>query len=301
MSQQGLQTIPSGGALAAAEWAMMKEQADMLVKTGFLPPSIKNADQAVAIILTGRELNIPAMAALNNINVIQGKPTISPQLMLALINRSRQLESLEVVTGAEGAIVTMKRRGRAPYVAKFGPEEAKAMGLDSKDNYKKQAGTMYQWRAVAMAARTVFPDVILGLYTPEEMGAPVAVGDTGEMVVEGLPTARAVEHEFVEGEIIEAEADNTPEALKARVLNLCSAMNDAGYQPKWTDSKLKLYLKEWYQAEGLDALSQRDLTKVVSDFEKKLASRRAGDDADRGPSSSRAESAIGRAASAEQS
>ncbi|MFD1732659.1 hypothetical protein ACFSC4_18815 [Deinococcus malanensis] len=54
------------------------------------------------------------MAALNGITVIQGKPTVSPQLMLSLINRSGQLENLELETGTQGATVTMKRRGRSP-------------------------------------------------------------------------------------------------------------------------------------------------------------------------------------------
>jgi hypothetical protein len=298
---QGLQTIPAGQTLAVSEWEAMKEQAGMLVKTGFLPPSIKTAEQAVAIIMTGRELNIPPMAALNNINVIQGKPTISPQLMLALINRSRQLENLEVVTGAEGAIVTMKRRGRAPYVARFGPEEAKKMGLAGKDNYSKQAGTMYQWRAVAMAARTVFPDDILGLFTPEEMGATTSVSDTAEMIVEDLPVARAVEHNFVEGELVEADdAEDHPVTLKARVHELCGLLNKAGYQPKWSDVTLKAFVKEWYMAESLDAMSVRDLKKLVADFEKKLAALQSEDDAERSLAGSRAKSAVSRAAEAQE-
>jgi len=49
--QQSLQTVNN------SDWAVMREQADTLVKTGFLPAAIKNAEQAVAIILTGRELD----------------------------------------------------------------------------------------------------------------------------------------------------------------------------------------------------------------------------------------------------
>jgi hypothetical protein len=296
----GLQTIPSGQALAASEWDAIKEQAAMLVKTGFLPPTIKNPEQALAIIMTGRELNIPPMAALNNINVIQGKPTISPQLMLALINRSGQRDNLEIVTGAEGAIVTMKRRGRSPYVARFGPAEAKAMGLAGKDNYNKQAGTMYQWRAVAMAARTVFPDVILGLYTPDEMGAQVSFGETAEQVVEELPVARAVDHEFVEGEIVEASTDpDNPVVLKARVIELCGLMNKAGHQPPWKDTTLALFIKEWYQARSLDEMPVRDLKKLVGDFEKKLAALQSEGAAERSLAGSRAKGAIDRAGAQE--
>src|SRR4030095_13742063 len=78
------------------DWAVIRQQAEVLVKTGFLPQSIKTPEQAMAIILTGREWGIGAMAALNTINVIQGKPTISPQLMLGLINRSGELEDIKI-------------------------------------------------------------------------------------------------------------------------------------------------------------------------------------------------------------
>ena len=163
------------------EWAIMREQASMLVTTGFLPQAIKTPEQAVAIILTGRELGIGTMAALNNIAVIQGKPTVSPQLMLALISRTNQVEDISIQAGADGATCTIKRRGRSAYTARFGPKEAQSMGLSGKDNYKKQPATMYKWRAVAEAVRFTFSDVTLGLYTPEEMGAQTDV-ETGEII-----------------------------------------------------------------------------------------------------------------------
>lgn len=153
------------------EFEIMLKQSQMLVKTGFLPSSIKSPEQALAIILTGRELGIPAMAALNTINVIQQKPTISPQLMLALIERSGKLEDIQINSSKDSASCTMKRRGRSPHTEIFGQAEAMKLRLLDKDNYKKQASTMFKWRAVAACARVVFADVILGFYTPDEMGA----------------------------------------------------------------------------------------------------------------------------------
>ena len=168
------------------EWRMYLEQSQMLVKTGFLPQSIKTPEQAIAIILQGRELGIPTMTALQTINVIQGKITVSPQLMLALINRSGLSESFQITNESNGAKCTMKRRGNPAHTEIFGDKEAQAMGLSGKDNYKKQPATMFRWRAVAACARLVFPDVVLGLYTPDEMGA--TVNDQGEFI----PTANDV-------------------------------------------------------------------------------------------------------------
>lgn len=164
-----------------SEWQVLQQQAAALVASGFLPQSINNPQKAVAIMMLGRELGIPPWAALSTINVIQGKPTVSPQLMLALINRSGQLADMECLSSADECTVTMVRRGRVPHTETFTMKDATALQLTGKDNYKKQPATMLKWRAVAACARVVFPDVILGLYTPEEMGAEVRVDNEGNM------------------------------------------------------------------------------------------------------------------------
>jgi hypothetical protein len=170
----------------------MTQMARALHASGFLPNSINTPEKAVAIILAGRELNIGAWQALQTINVIQGKPTVSPQLMLALINSSGQLEDMKVDGDAKGCTVMMKRRGRQPHTETFSYADATALGLTGKDNYKKQPAVMLRWRAVAACARIVFPDVILGLYTPDEMGANVNVTEDGGMEVVNVETGEIV-------------------------------------------------------------------------------------------------------------
>jgi hypothetical protein len=199
-----------------SEFQIMLKQSEMLVKTGFLPRDVNTPEKAMAIILTGRELGIGTMAALNNINVIQQKPTISPQLMLALIERSGQLENLIIKNNQspdntiQHVSCTMKRKGRTEHTEIFGSAEANRLGLLGKDNYKKQPATMFKWRAVAACARVVFPDVILGLYTPDEMGADVDVTDTEEIVAappeeKRNPIVVQMPQKPVEPETIQAE------------------------------------------------------------------------------------------------
>lgn len=176
------------------DWQLMRQQADVLKASGFLPQAIKSAEAAMAIILIGRELNIPMMTALNNINVIQGKITVPPQLMMAMINRTGELEDLKVSDDGGAASCLMKRKGRAAHTESFSMADAQKMQLDQKDNWRKQPRTMRKWRAIAACARVVFPDVITGLYTPEEMGAHV--NDDGEIdlamaeVIEEKPKAK---------------------------------------------------------------------------------------------------------------
>jgi hypothetical protein len=164
--------------------------ASILVKSSMLPQSIKTPEAAVAIILKGKELGIGPMAAFAGITVIQGKPVVSPQLMLSLINRDGVLTDIKIEDDGETCRVTMKRQGRSSHTASFSMADAQAMQLAGKDNWRKMPAIMRQWRAVAACARVVCPDVIDGMYTPEEMGASVdedgAIID-GEIIAEAVP------------------------------------------------------------------------------------------------------------------
>lgn len=167
------------------EWAVMREQADMLIKSQFLPSSVNTPEKAVAIMLKGRELGVPPMAALSGINVIQGKPTVSPQLMLSLINRTHELQRFQIVESTDKVCrVVIQRRGQPAHEETFTIQDAAALGLAGKDNYKRQPKVMLRWRCVAAAARLIFPDVLDGVYLPEELGAEVRVTEEGETYVE---------------------------------------------------------------------------------------------------------------------
>jgi hypothetical protein len=139
---------------------------------------------AFMAMLKGMEVGLEPMAAMNVINIIQGNPTLSPQGMLALIHASGELEDIEIYSEPLGARCTMRRKGKSPHSVDFSIQDAKAMGLDEKDNWKKQPAVMLQWRAVAACARVVFPDVIQGMYTPEEMAPNTIIDSEGNVIGE---------------------------------------------------------------------------------------------------------------------
>jgi hypothetical protein len=150
-------------------WKLMMEQGTELIKSGFLPSSIKTPAQAIAVILTGRELGIGMMESFRGIDIIEGKPAIKPQLMLSLIYNSGVLSAIDIDSKDDRCIVSMSRKGLTPVTVSFGIPEATKLNLMWKDNYKKQAKNMFRWRAIAACARIVCPDVIGGLYMPEEL------------------------------------------------------------------------------------------------------------------------------------
>lgn len=189
-------TQDNSNAIVPGDWALMQQQASTLVASGFLPKAIDTPQKAIAIIMLGRELGIAPWAALTGINVIQGKPAASPQLMLALIYRSGQLEDMRIEDDGQTCTVHMKRKGRALHTESFSMDDAKRMmtteyvngnkrtiPLADKYNWQQMPTVMRKWRAVAACARIVFADVILGMYTFDELGVDVDADDQGNMTV----------------------------------------------------------------------------------------------------------------------
>ena len=168
--------------IAPQEWPMVREQAEMLVKTGFLPQTIKTPEQAVAIMMKGRELGVPPMYALSNIAVISGKPACTAELMLALLYRDHGDAALQVVeTSATRCVAAYKRRGwKEAQTFAFTIEDAKTAGLQG-GNWAKYPAAMLRARCISAIARMAFPDSIGGMYTAEELGARVD-GETGEIL-----------------------------------------------------------------------------------------------------------------------
>lgn len=166
----------------AQEFATMKELGNMAIKSGFLPTSIKTPEQAVIIMLKGRELGIPPMQAFSSIAVVNGKPTMSAELMLskifqaipgAVVNYTRN-DNVECVISA-------KRPGGKFTTFSFSMEDAKRANLAGKGPWVTYPAAMLRARAISAMARALFPDALSGVvYTPEEMGA--IVNDDGEVV-----------------------------------------------------------------------------------------------------------------------
>lgn len=153
----------------------MIKAADMLSRSGLVPDSLKGKpDSVFAVLCYGAEMGLPPMTALTTIHVINGRPTLSAQLMLAMVYKrcpGAQIR-FELDQQALKAKCLAARPGQpqeAFYIAEWDMARASLMGLTTRDQYRKQALTMLKWRAVAEAVRAVFPEIVLGLYATEEL------------------------------------------------------------------------------------------------------------------------------------
>jgi hypothetical protein len=171
-------------------WQTMLSMAEQLVQSGLLPPHVKTPAAAVTIIQKGRELGLPPMVALSRISLINGKPVVDTEVLLAVIQRDHGDNAVQVLeTDDQHALVAYKRRGWREYrTHTFTLAEAKRAQLTDKATWRQYPATMLRWRCISALARLGFADSISGVYSAEELGAEVEVDENEEVRIVHPPT-----------------------------------------------------------------------------------------------------------------
>jgi hypothetical protein len=148
--------------------------------------AFRRPEAAAVILLTGRELGLSPMASLRGIYEVSGRPVLAADLMVAIVRRSGLCASWRVVasTTTECTIETRREGEPEPERCTWTLEDARRAGCGG-GTWQKFPRQMLSHRCAAELARRVYPDVLLGLYTPEEMGAGVTA--------DGVPAATVVE------------------------------------------------------------------------------------------------------------
>ena len=151
------------------------EFSKMLADSTMVPRAYQGKAMDVLVCVQwGAEIGLAPMQALQNIAVINGKPSVYGDAAMALVQASPVCEDVEEYFEAEGtpnpvAVCVAQRKGRKPVIAKFSVEDAKRAGLWGKQGpWQAYPKRMMQMRARGFALRDAFPDVLKGLITAEE-------------------------------------------------------------------------------------------------------------------------------------
>lgn len=160
--------------------------AQAIVSAGrLLPRGVDNPGAVLLMFEAADMLGLHPMAGLTGIHIIEGKPSISANLMAALVRKAGH--QLRVWIEGEGdqmkAVATIVRQDDADFTfrAEFSHKDAQTAGLLGKDVWKKYERGMLKSRAISEVAREGANDALLGaVYTPEELGGEV--DDQGELV-----------------------------------------------------------------------------------------------------------------------
>lgn len=146
--------------------------ATSLIKSGLMPKALNTPEAVVTAIVMGRELGLTAMQSVRSIHVIEGKPSMSSALIVGLVKKAtdvcayfRLVESTDEVATYE----TLRKGDPEPTKMSFTLAHAKAAGVTGKDNWRRYPAAMLRARCETALARAVYPDLVMGLYDPDEV------------------------------------------------------------------------------------------------------------------------------------
>ena len=180
--------------------------AESIADTDFVPQAFRRKPHAIlACLAYGSELGMGPMQALSTINVIQGKPSLSPEGMRALVLSAGHRIWPESTTNAAVTMCGQRRGDEAVVKVTWTMDDAKKAGLAGGANWSKYPRAMLLARATSELCRTLFPDVIAGIsYVPEEIESFTSDD------VSRLPSPPA-NVDTDTGEIVDAEIVDEPE------------------------------------------------------------------------------------------
>ncbi len=151
------------------------EFAGTLAKSNLIPKNFVGRPNDVFVaMLWSHTLGIPVVQGLQYIAVINGKPSMYGDGLLAVVMNSGLLEDFKEEYRGEGeqltAFCTAKRKGiTSPTVATFSVAEARRAGLLGKPGpWQQYTKRMLKMRARAFALRDALPDVLAGMAVAEE-------------------------------------------------------------------------------------------------------------------------------------
>ena len=235
----------------------LQRTAKMLAASGYFDTT--KGDMTIAIaqlatkILAGRELGYGPFASVQGIHVIQGKPTISANLMAAAVkNHPRYDYRVKVMTDKEVTVEFFEDK-QSLGMSTFTAQDATNAGLTGKQIWKNFPRNMLFARAMSNGVRFYCPDVFSGsaVYVPEELGGET---DSNGIVVVDSSTGEIVE----QAPAAQTNGDGNHAATVEAEPNFYQPANETVTEPATTNGDLR----KRFHAEGTQTFSPQKWDEV---------------------------------------
>lgn len=185
----------SNSLITAEEGNMLFKMASTIAATEFVPSDMRGrVPEVYAALLFGREVGLSPMASVQNVAVINGKPSLWGDAALAIVQTHPSYEwhqesTFEEIADTGVAVFRVKRAGNPePFVSKFSVDDAKRAHLwGRKGPWSSYPFRMLQMRARGFGLRNAFADAMRGLVTAEEAGDAVQVAAPAPVAPVAIP------------------------------------------------------------------------------------------------------------------
>ena len=160
---------------AIDEFELDQRRAKAYSESGYWPDTASVA-KALVKIEAGRSLGLPALVAMSEVHVIEGKPTLGAGALASLVRTSGRYDYRVAELTAERCRIEFYDRGEHVGDSTFVLEDARTAGLLGRGPWKQYPRNMLFARAISNGVAWYCPDVVSGrVYTPDEIdaGAPL--------------------------------------------------------------------------------------------------------------------------------
>jgi hypothetical protein len=166
-----IQTRSNGFDLQPRDMGEAMRLATMIANSQLAPKSFmgKPEDTLVAMMM-GNELGLNPLQSIQNIAVVNGRPCVWGDAMLALVQNHPAFGGIEETfdEATMAAICTVWRKKGTKHTQVFSQKDAEVAGLWGRNTWKQYPKRMLAMRARGFALRNQFADALLGLITAEE-------------------------------------------------------------------------------------------------------------------------------------
>jgi len=167
-------TLKAGGPIMGIVPQTIEEAfrlAGGIAQSGLAPRDMATPEKVLVAIMTGMELGLPPMFAVQKIAVINGRPSLWGDAIPALLYAKGF--KLREWTDGDTAYCEVTRPTGEKITRTFSDDDAKAAGLLGKSGpWTQYRARMRQMRARGFAARDGAADVLGGMYLREELDEP---------------------------------------------------------------------------------------------------------------------------------
>lgn len=150
---------------------------------------VKNEAQALALMALCEAEGMHPARAVQEFHIVQGRPAMKADAMLARFQRAGGKVEWHDYTDAKVSGTFSHAQGGSVRID-WTFDQAKKIGLTTKDNWKNYPRAMLRARCISEGVRTVFPGITQGMYTVEEAGDMTAAPPKSTGPVEHVETPR---------------------------------------------------------------------------------------------------------------
>ncbi len=226
----------------------LEKAAEYIVRSGLF--GVRTKEQAIALMLLAQAEGIHPMRAIQEYHIINGRPAMRADAMLArFIAAGGKVVWHEL--NDEVAEATFKHPAGGEVRIRWDLERAKKAGLldkknkdGSPNNWQRYPRAMLRARVISEGIRTVFPNVIVGVYTPEEI-QDFDVPET------------------IEAEVVSEEKPSIQKNGSGRRVELIREFKEVFETLGWTPEQGRSFLKRHFGKESVKELADIELAKAI--------------------------------------